>query len=205
MLKTRIKASRIANLTDARYFAAREVEWLGFNLDPGTEGAVSPAHVMAFKEWVEGPKIVGEFGIQTATEIASITEALDLDAIQIGLFADAKAIHASISVPLIQEIIIEKGNWPNTLSDQVDIFLIDCMKNNVSWEELNDTERQTLVDWCENHRVILSIDVASDQLIELLEELNPYGFNMQGDEEEKVGYKSFDELDELLDVLEIEE
>ena len=34
-----IKASRITNLTDARYFAAKEVDFLGFNLEEGTEGA----------------------------------------------------------------------------------------------------------------------------------------------------------------------
>ena len=49
----------ITNLTDARYFSAWEVEWLGFNLSQGEENAISPLQVAAMREWVEGPKIVG--------------------------------------------------------------------------------------------------------------------------------------------------
>jgi hypothetical protein len=36
-------------------------------------------------------------------------------------------------------------------------------------------------------------------------QIHPLGLVLLGDEEEKVGYKSFDELDEILDFLEIEE
>ena len=58
MLKTKIKANSITNLTDARYFAAWEVEWLGFNLNPGESIALQ--QVPAIKDWVDGVKIVGE-------------------------------------------------------------------------------------------------------------------------------------------------
>jgi len=83
MLKLSVKASQITNLTDARYFAAREVEWLGFNLDTGSENAIPPQQISAIKEWVEGPKIVVEFGLQSPDEIKQAVDYFDLDAIQV--------------------------------------------------------------------------------------------------------------------------
>ena len=92
MLKTRIKASQVTNLTDSRYFAAREVEWLGFNLDAGTENFIHPQNIKAIKEWLEGPKIVGEFGMQDSNEIKAAIDFLGLDVIQVGMYADTGSL-----------------------------------------------------------------------------------------------------------------
>jgi len=60
MLKTRIKASNISNLTDARYYAAWTVNWLGLDLRASAEQPLSLEAVKTIKEWIEGPVIVGE-------------------------------------------------------------------------------------------------------------------------------------------------
>ena len=70
-----IKASRITNLTDARYFAARDAAFLGFILEPGADGYLDPVFMQAMREWVEGPKIIGEFN--EATPPVHIAEAAD--------------------------------------------------------------------------------------------------------------------------------
>ena len=43
------------------------------------------------------------------------------------------------------------------------------------------------------------------QVIEIIDKINPLGFNFVGGNEEKVGFKSFEDLDEIFDLLEIEE
>jgi len=53
MLKTKVIASHVTNLTDARYFAARGVDFLLFDLDDITIDAA-----VEIKEWVEGPEIL---------------------------------------------------------------------------------------------------------------------------------------------------
>ena len=85
MLKIKVKAGSITNLTDARYFAAREVEWLGFPIGSG-EGLIEPAKVKAIAEWVDGVKIVGEFSFSTPAEIISLGQQIGLDAVQVGMF-----------------------------------------------------------------------------------------------------------------------
>ena len=79
MLKTKILAGSITNLTDARYFAAWEVEWMGFNLNASEETFMPPAQVMAIKEWVEGPNILGEFGLHSAEEIKHLVVTVALE------------------------------------------------------------------------------------------------------------------------------
>ena len=108
ILKTRIKAGRITNLTDARYFAARGVSWLGFQLDAGGEGQVSPQMFSALKEWVEGPLFVGNFGASTAAEINESAELLKLDMIQVGLFSGLDELKQIIDIPIIKEIVIQE-------------------------------------------------------------------------------------------------
>ncbi len=209
MLKTRIKASQVTNLTDARYFAARGVEWLGFNLDSGTENFIHPQNIKAIKEWLEGPQIVGEFGMQDISEITAAIDFLNLDAIQVGMFADTSSSMLR-DITVIKEIVIEKNpdyyNLRSNLeaaSANVDIFLLNYSKNNLSWESIS-TKINTLKDLCTRFKIILSIDFELAELTEILEAVSIYGLSLKGGEEEQVGFKSFDELDEILDALEIE-
>ncbi|MFT5164881.1 MAG: phosphoribosylanthranilate isomerase [Saprospiraceae bacterium] len=211
MLKISVKASQITNLTDARYFAAREVEWLGFNLDTGTENAIPPQQISAIKEWVEGPKIVGEFGLQSPDEIKVIAEYLELDAIQIGLFADTESIRKVLDIPILKEIVIENEDFAGvqplieSLSSMVEIFIFDLVKNGIKWSDLSSKAIALLKSLCAKNKILFNIDLTLEELPLFMAQIHPLGLVLLGDEEEKVGYKSFDELDEILDFLEIEE
>ncbi|HMX39199.1 MAG TPA: hypothetical protein PKD78_02690, partial [Saprospiraceae bacterium] len=78
-----IKASGVTNLSDARYFAAREVRFLGFNLDEGSAGYVEPSMLHAIREWVEGPLIVGEFSAAPIELVREAASFYRLDAVQV--------------------------------------------------------------------------------------------------------------------------
>jgi phosphoribosylanthranilate isomerase len=82
-MTTLIKASRVAHLTDARYFAAKEVDYLGFNLEAGTEGYLDPMYMKAIREWVEGPKIVGEFSHTPIRVVLEASAFYGLDVVQV--------------------------------------------------------------------------------------------------------------------------
>lgn len=211
MLKLSVKASQITNLTDARYFAARDVEWLGFNLDVGTENAVPPQQISAIKEWVEGPKIVVEFGLQSPEEIKGAAEYLELDAVQIGMFADTKAVHQVLEIPIIKEIVVENEDLAgvkdliNAQAEWVAVFILDLTKNNIGIKDLSSDVITLLKKLCANHKVLFNINGPIEDLSNFIEQVNPLGLVLMGGEEEKVGYKSYDELDDILDFLEVEE
>ncbi|HPH17707.1 MAG TPA: hypothetical protein PLE32_02990 [Haliscomenobacter sp.] len=208
----KIKAGSITNLTDARYFSAWEVEWLGFNLSEGEENAIAPMQLAAIREWVEGPKIVGEFSLSPKEEILHYVAELQLDAVQVGMFTDlATVMDLSYQLPVIKEIVVEKtttvGDIEFMLSHfapHVTYFLLNFDKGGFNWDQVQKGEIlnvPVLQDFCQNFPILLGIGVASTELKSMLELLQPLGLNLLGGEEEKIGVKSFDDVDEIFEHL----
>lgn len=214
MLKTKVKASQVTNLTDGRYFAAWEVEWVGFNFELGTDTYVDIQKMKEIRNWLEGPKFVGEFGLTNAETIRETAIFLELDFVQINHFTEVEVIKAIADIPIIKEVLVLKDMDNSNIQDTirtfnpyVQHFLLDFTKNGISWEEIKNDECldfNILKQICQEFSIILSVDLTTDNLTEVMETLNPYGLNLTGGEEEKVGYKSFDDIDEIIEALYIE-
>lgn len=214
MLRTNVKASAITNLTDARYFAALEVNWLGFSLTPGEDNYVSPQVVHAIKEWVDGPKICGEFGLQSPAEIITAIQLLNLDAVQLSPVSEMDAlVELHGHAPIIREIIIDLETDPENLVAQLEAeqamviaFLLNFDKNGIGWTTLEGHPKLTpafLKTLTSSLPILFSMDFQPQELNLLISEVAPLGISLQGGMEEKVGFKSFEELDELFDQLQI--
>lgn len=209
MLKTRIKASQVTNLTDARYFAAWEVTWIGFNFDEGTLNYITPTAMKAIRNWIAGPKIVGEFSFQLPENLSEAVAFLGLDAVQVGHFTDLDAITQLQNIPIIKEIVIDLDTKKDSLltdlkafAPHVVAFVFDFEKNKISWDSIkNHTHLTWLKSICQDYAVILNIDLTPTETLEVIETLQPYGLNLIGGDEEKVGFKSFDELDDIFELL----
>lgn len=213
MLKTKVKASSITNLTDARYFAAWEVEWLGFNFDTGADNHIPLVNMKAIKEWVDGVKIVGEFSMHTSEDMLAAIDLIGLDAVQANMAMPLEELIELQDKEIIKEFVIEPTTTETELQDRwsdlapyANTFLLDFNKNGISWEEIKKNDKLSLSylrDLCQEQQVIIGLDFNANIVEEVLETLHPYGINVQGGLEEKVGYKSFDELDEVFEVIEI--
>ncbi len=211
MLKTKVKASSITNLTDARYFAAWEVEWLGFNLEAGSEDYIEPKNMKAIKEWVDGVKIVGEFNLPDLETVKSAMEVLEIEQLQVGPFTDYNTLKSiSELLPVMQEIVVEKDTSLDSLrpvfdqnADLVEVFILNFDKNGIDWAFIQQNLLDELKELMQEHPILLSLNFDESNIDEILEELKPLGINVKGGEEEKVGYKSYDELDEIFEKIEI--
>jgi phosphoribosylanthranilate isomerase len=211
MLKTKVKASSITNLTDARYFAAWEVEWLGFNLEAGSEDYIEPKTMNAIKEWVDGVKIVGEFNLPDIETVKSAKEVLEIEQVQVGPFTDYNTLKSiSELLPVMQEIVVEKDTSLDSLrpifdqnADLVEVFILNFDKNGISWAFIQENLLDELKELTQEHPVLLSLNFDEKNIDSILEELQPLGINVKGGEEEKVGYKSYDELDEIFEKIEV--
>lgn len=211
MLKTLVKASNITNLTDARYFSALEVEWLGYHLEQGTETYIEPQNVIAIKEWVEGPKTVGEFGLQNAATIRQAVDVIGLDVVQVGHFVTLDQIIPLNGIPIIKEFVVDEHMNKEAIREHlfmfnnyVETFLL---KGNLDWNVIknDNSDRDFLKDICSKYQIIFDIKIQPADIESFLLTIHPYGLNVVGGEEEAIGVKSFDELDELFEQLVIEE
>ncbi len=214
MLKTKVKASSITNLTDARYFAAWEAEWLGFDFDAGSEEHIPIQNMIAIKEWVDGVKIVGEFGAtHSADDILAAIELVGLDAVQLGMLVETSTAMELKDVSIIKEFVVQNDTTEEDIAEHfsnfaacTETFLLDFSKSNFTWEALQKSEQITvdfIKELCQEFQIIIGLDFSGDMIDEFLESIIPLGIHVKGGEEEKVGFKAFDVLDEVFESIEI--
>lgn len=197
-----IKASRITNLTDARYFAARDVHFLGFNLDEGTAGYLEPSTMHAIREWVEGPAIVGEFSTAPVAVVREAAAFFKLDAVQV------RATQHLDQLPLLESLTVllelEADTDPTTAEQVmrqaapfVQFFVLPFLG-----EMPTNPQAEAWATLFSQYPVLLHTPATAAQLPDLLTRLQPQGLSLAGGEEERTGVKSFDEIEEIFDVVE---
>lgn len=205
-LNTFIKASRVAHLTDARYFAAKEVDYLGFNLEEGTEGYLDPMYMKAIREWVEGPKIVGEFSRTPFRVVREAAVFYGLDAVQVTAQNYGKDLAELEGLELILEInvgdqgLLFSKTELQQFSAQADVFLFNFSQPIISkstfyadmdfWKEI-----------CSLRPSLFQGNFPAHEWPEMLEILGLAGLSLVGGEEEQVGVKSYDQIDEVFEAL----
>lgn len=209
MQKPKIIAGEIQNLTDARYFAAREVQYLSFRFDLNFNGQ----QAAAIREWVDGVRMMGAFSYQSAEEIRGIATFAGLDSIETDMFFDPEAAkNLSADFSLFQRIVLEAHTGQSELEDLLASgkniytgYILDFRKNNLDFSDLMAGQPLD-TDWLRGlaaaFPLYLSIPLGEEELDPLLEGINPKGLELIGGAEEKTGFKSFDEADLIFDALE---
>ena len=209
MSKPLIKAGHIENLTDARYFAARDVEWLGFHLDENDEEAISIHELNAIKEWVEGPKILAELGFLNLASESLLEQLSGIDGIQISGYSNVSEHILHPSQTIIREIVIQSnGEIPFDLSNfsENEILLFDLEKNKLNPDSLNMSKKEYL-DWLKSivspvNKYILDVPFSGEELFAFVRDFEPQAIQLKGSEEEKVGFKSYDDIDTYFEYFE---
>lgn len=203
-----IKAGSVSNLTDARYFAAQGVTWMGFNFSQSAQNHISAKAYFAIKEWVEGPKFIGEFNSLTVEEYQQNKEFLALDGIQLDWTADYETLKAASKDVLLirikledQSNLIELHNNIERLKILAPIFVLDFS----SYSEWNDKVVTELLNILSDFpkKTFLWDGPIQKQTIPMLLNQENIGLSLRGGEEEAVGLKSYEELDEIFESLEL--
>lgn len=199
-----IKASGITNLTDARYFAAREADFLGFNLEENTVGYLDPMYMKAIREWVEGPRIVGEFIHAPLSYVREAAAFFGLDAVQVpaALYgAELAALDGLAVIAVIEGGYPELDRLLEETAPYVQYFLLD-ISNIIEPATGALPNMEPWIQRCAAYPVLIHADLSAEQWPGLLDALRPAGLNLAGGEEERVGVKSFDEIEAIFEVLE---
>ena len=197
MLKTKVIASSITNLTDARYFAAWEVSWLGFCFDESSEGHITPQVMFAMKEWVDGVQFLGEFREATSEDILDHVEKLELDAVQVDELTGLDVLMELQDVLVFKEINITTDSDQDFISNLLEQFVPYCAHFIF---KIESNIPKWVVELSETYSIWIEGNIPTQEAIDSKFQ----GICLKGGMEEKVGLKSFDELDEVFEILEIE-
>lgn len=196
MLKTQVKVSSIANLSDARYCAGMGVEWLGFPLQE-----ITLERFTEIRNWLAGVQIVGEFTKATAEQIREAVSTYKPDVIEIDSSVSLVAIQ-SIEIPKILRVNIDTDNLPAifaTSAPYVSHFLV--VSDSV--DSLTGMEASIEI-WSAQYPIILGLDIPESDLDEWVEQSSIQGIGLVAGEEDRPGFRDFTDLMTILEKLETE-
>jgi len=114
-------------------------------------------------------------------------------AVHFGAFA---TYAASFEVPVFKDFILENIDESDFIG--VDFPVIRSEKN---YHQLTDTEKSKINDLAAQKSIFLDILFEAKDLGEVLKNLSVYGLILRGGDEEKIGVKSFEELDDIFEIL----
>lgn len=201
--KTLIKAAGINNLTDARFFSSFQVNWLSFNFDPLATNNINIDQAKEIKNWLAGPKIVGEFNNQGEEEILFIAEALKLDGVQVQSDISFKTLKDK-GFLIFRELKVSPDAIPLAIDmhDDVDYVVLEVFDIE-DLEEADDYLKNFVIDICSSYSTLLSFPFRPENIDQVLEIYKPAGVNIYGSEEVQTGVKAFNELADILEKLEM--
>ena len=202
-------ATAVTNLTDGRYFAAWNAEWLGFVLDSRADNYLAPNVAAGIRGWLEGPKIVGAFGTtQSPNEVRAVAAALSLDAVQVRSdYALADLAGLSVYVEIDVNTTTTLHNLAAYCTENkhlVQGFIFNFTKNNIAFAQIKNNEifdYQGFINLCKQYNIWLHCNLAATDIPMIATELSLQGILLQGGAEDAVGLKSFDDLDEIMELI----
>jgi phosphoribosylanthranilate isomerase len=181
-LKTTVYLQGTTNLTEARYAAAMEVAYLGFPI-LDSAFAIDETTLTAILAWISGPQIVLEVNKWEDTVTAEWLKRLNAAA-----------------------VYIHEGPFPNALPEGVELIVPLSLAENLS----EDLKKHTIGLVVENGNPSITLAtfdlpiwVVPEPNFSLSETLNSaQGIVLKGGQEERPGWKDFDEISTILEALE---
>lgn len=212
-LQYKTKAGRLTNLTDARFFNAQGVSYLGFSVDALNEYAVSLKDLKEIKQWLFEPRIVLECGEhQDRTEMVHLANEIFAEAVEVSIdhsiLRDDHFIYP-VFVRLAMEDL-QRTRTRKTLRDcdEIEAVILYPGNDDFNWEDFRTKAKGTRnkIRQLKRHiEVYLELPFETSWLLEAIELLEPTGIHIRGDKEDKPGLSKVDEYAELLELIEVEE
>jgi len=206
-LKTFVKISNVNNLSDARYCAGMYVNVMGFSLEEQNENYVTPQKFKEITDWISGVEFVAEFQSTHPERIlTALQEYEDFTFIQIEEEAHLQMLmntnYGLIWKTKINEIAdfdyyIGKAK---SLKEGGIVLLLDSDQLKLDLDVIKKIDQ--LSRFCD---VLVGFDIHPDNVDKLLNGSMAKGIALKGGNEIKPGFKDFDELGDILEILEVEE
>lgn len=179
---------------------------MGFNLEEGTEGYLDPMYMKAIREWVQGPKIVGEFEHTPVRVIREAAAFYGLDAVQVTAQNHGAGLAELEGLEVIVAITVNAHGLPlpqKTLAAyaaHADFFLFN-------FASMPDWKPRLLADmghWRELFSLrpsLIQAELPANDWPEVLQTFGLAGISLVGGAEDQVGVKSYDEIEEIFEAL----
>ena len=206
-LKTFLKLNSVNNLSDARYCAGMYVHLMGFSLEKYDKNYLSPDKFKELTDWLSGLEYVAEFQTAHPGNILEIIKDYPgITYIQIQEKAHLQMlVNTGYAMILAQEIrniddILQLiAIVPSVKEYDVTLLL------NGDFLDLPPEFIPHIRALSEQVTVLLGFGIHADTVEDVLEQTRVKGIALSGGDEIKPGFKDFDDLADILEILEKEE
>lgn len=207
-LITNLKFGELTNLSDARFAAGSQANFLGFSLDPDSENYIEHDDLNEILGWIEGVGLVGEFGKQDFEEIRDAIQQYKLDYVQLNEtehFFSLSKLKAQIIQNLDLATFRDREELEYFIEDSyqnITYYMFSIYNDEDLEAFLNDSDfKKRIKDFTDDLNVILNLPFNAENIIDLTKEFKPFAINIYAGGEERPGYKDFDELIEMVESL----
>jgi phosphoribosylanthranilate isomerase len=206
-LKTFVKISSVNNLTDARYCAGMYVNQIGFDIDPDSTDHIFPEKYKEITAWLSGVDYVGEFNDASPEIILeTVKQYPGIACIEIKNHTHIPLLLDSGYGLILKKEIASDSDLEDLLSNEVG-FPTNHMTLLLTSTTLN-AEGNTLTlirKLAEKFEVLLGFGLSAENVGTLIEDTGIKGIAMEAGDEIKPGLKDFDQLADILELLELED
>ncbi len=203
-LRTSVIVSGINNLSDARYCAGMGVDIISFNLKLDSEQRVSSEELKEILGWVAGVKVAGQFERARPDVINEYAETFKLDYIQLDTPYLIDEIDG-ITAPVILKVYINKDTVESELMEMLELYssVVDSfLIYSSDFETIDETNTKLLKSISKAYPIYIGFGLDNANINSILKNIKPKGIGLLGGNEIKPGLKQFEELQEILEVLE---
>lgn len=183
---TKIKLSRLTNLSDARFAAASGIEYISFCFDQLNERCISPAHAKQIMDWLSGVECIGEFVNEPVETINEVCKLINLHLVQLKGNYTPEDI-AGIEVPVI---------WETDDNGPVPQGVLAVQVTYKSGMPVSPQIAKTIIHFT---------DETEKTIKDVIQTHQPFAISFTGGDEDKPGLRDFSELSEVLDALAVED
>ena len=201
-LKTFVKVGSITNLSDARFCAGFGVDLLGFDINPDSENYISIEEANEIMGWVAGPTFVAELGHMAAADALKLQAENKFPFVQVDNLAVADELKTNGFEVILQVNVSHESDveqLTQAIGGEYAYIIVSCQA-----PELIPAIEEELASGSETP-LIKNYDVELSQLDHIIQ-VQPFtGIELKGSQEEKPGFKEYDELADILEALEEED
>ncbi|WP_296705764.1 phosphoribosylanthranilate isomerase, partial [Algoriphagus sp.] len=155
--------------------------------------------------WVSGLEFVGEFNTLSAKDALEILKSYpSITWVEHTRIDDLVSLKSAGFNPIYKKDLAEVRHMEEDVASilKKEGILFHITSND---DPLTENDKEVISKLTESCEVILGAGLSPDNVLSLIDSLNLKGIVLEGGKEIKPGLKDFDELADILEVLEIEE
>jgi phosphoribosylanthranilate isomerase len=190
-LKTLVKVGSITNLSDARYCAGMGVDMLGFRVMEDQDNHIAAGLFQQIRGWVSGPRVVVEiYGVKKTTDIEALLKDYAPEMVELS-FSEYQLYRSQIQLPFI--VHLESNELENIREHH----------KRIAYWQVDESSMKALAKINGPQPVLLRTG-SKEKIESLFPNDQIKGVSLTGSPELRPGFKEYDDLSEILEILEEE-